>query len=130
MDKLQLISRAIVAHNRKILLLKKIGADFWHYPGGKWEFEKESLTECARREVMEETDYNVLIGDLIWTQEIRKPGKVYVEFFWQAKLAPHNTQKINEMVKVDKTEEEMESIRWFTIKELKTIRVLPKILKY
>lgn len=126
MIKLQLISRIVLVQNGKMLLLKKKGADFWHYPGGKWEYEKESLAECASREVKEETGYDVIIGDVIWFQEIRKPEKVYVELFWRAKLAPGNTKQLTEIVEVDNAEEDIEAIKWFKTRDLKTIKILPK----
>lgn len=126
MIKLQLISRVVLIQNDKILLFKKIGADFWHYPGGKWEFEKESLAECARREIKEETGYDIIIGDLIWSQEIRKPEKVYVELFWHAKISANNTQKSTKIVDIDKTDEDIGYVKWFKIKDLGTIKVLPK----
>lgn len=129
MSKLQLISRVVLIENNQILLVKKKNADFWHYPGGKWEFEKESLVDCACREVKEETGYDVLVDNIIWSQEIRKPEKVYIELFWQAKLSPINSQNVNEIVKYVNTDEDIEQIRWFKIKDLGALKILPKVFQ-
>lgn len=129
MDKLQLISRAVLIENGQILLVKKKDADFWHYPGGKWEIEEESLLDCVCREVREETGYEIIVDNIIWFQEIRKPGKVYVELFWEAKLSPTNNQNVGKIDKEFNKDEDIEQICWFNIKDLGTIKILPKTFR-
>lgn len=126
MSELQLISRAVIVENNKILLVKKINANFWHYPGGKWEFKKESLTECASREVKEETGYDIIISDLIFFQEIRKSKKIYVELFWKAKMSSINSQKNGKIIKHISKDKDINQIRWFKLKDLGNIKILPK----
>lgn len=50
----------------KILLLRRKDNDKWTMPGGTLDFG-ESLTECAIREVLEETGFNIRITGLIGT---------------------------------------------------------------
>lgn len=116
----------------KILLVRNRDANFWYPPGGGWEFEDESLEECAAREVAEETGYKVTIKDLVWVREFREGDeKVFLETFWRAKLADDNTQStdtLSDHVDLDPNGIVDES-RWFTNSELETIKVLPEIVK-
>ncbi len=57
---------AIINEKQEILLLKRKDSGKWTMPGGTLEFG-ESLITCAKREVEEETGYQVLISDIIGT---------------------------------------------------------------
>ena len=46
--------RSLVIYNRKVLLLKINGEEYWQAPGGKVEFG-ENLHTALRREIKEET---------------------------------------------------------------------------
>jgi len=52
----------IVLHNGKVLMGKRKnshGDHTWNFPGGHLEFNEE-IIDCARREVLEETDLEIL----------------------------------------------------------------------
>lgn len=57
---------ALFNDNNEILLLKRKDSKNWTMPGGTLEFG-ESLTDCAIREVNEETGFNIKIGNVIGT---------------------------------------------------------------
>jgi 8-oxo-dGTP diphosphatase len=57
---------AIIDSEAKILLLRRRDNDKWTLPGGTLEFG-ETLTECAIREVREETGFSIRITGLIGT---------------------------------------------------------------
>ena len=57
---------ALFDSSGKILLLRRKDNDKWTMPGGSLNFG-ESLTECATREVREETGFDIRITDLIGT---------------------------------------------------------------
>ena len=62
--------KAIVLHERKVLLLRRSATDpygpgIWEFPGGKLEFG-ESLETALLREVKEETGLSVFIDHLLY----------------------------------------------------------------
>ena len=53
----------VILRNKKILLVHRRDYDVWVMPGGGIE-KSESLKECVKREVFEETGYRVSVGPL------------------------------------------------------------------
>ena len=62
------VSLALINDADEILLSKrpknKHLAGFWEFPGGKLE-ERESLQECLRREIREELDFEIEVGEVL-----------------------------------------------------------------
>ena len=84
MKRLRVLARVLVLKDNKILLVRNKGANFWYPPGGGWEYAEETITECASREVNEETGYSVDIERLLWLQEFHeKIGYSLRLFGWQ-----------------------------------------------
>jgi len=73
----------------QILLVQhhKYGATYWLLPGGGLEFG-ESLEECARREVLEETGIEIAVGDLIHVSESIPPDlhRHVVNLYFEGKV--------------------------------------------
>jgi 8-oxo-dGTP diphosphatase len=122
MKRLKVVARALVVDAHKVLLVKHKNADFWCLPGGKWEFEQEEIAACAIREVLEETGYQVEIGDLAWAQELRKDPDVYLELYWLASVTADTERASGQ----NDPDDEIADVGWFTTQELKKITVLPE----
>lgn len=108
---LKVICRAIVLHQGQVLLVKKAGMDFWHFPGGKWEFANENLEQAAVRELLEETGYAVKLAEIVFHQELREPDKSYLELFWTAHLESDKPAPVT-------TDEEIQQCQWFKLADL------------
>jgi 8-oxo-dGTP diphosphatase len=67
-----LVGVGVAVVNDGQLLLVRRGRDpgkgLWAVPGGKVEFG-EPMREAARREVAEETGFDVRVGDVVWVGE-------------------------------------------------------------
>jgi ADP-ribose pyrophosphatase YjhB (NUDIX family) len=131
MSQLRVLTRTLVIDNSEILLVRNKDANFWYPPGGGWEYEHETITECAAREVSEETGYKVTIDRLLWLQEFHTEGKIFFETFWLAKLDTSNTQSKDQLAQhIDLDPSGMvEEARWYTQDELSNLKVFPKRIK-
>lgn len=71
----------IVKKSERFLIVKSNyeGEEFWIFPGGGLE-PGESLKECVKREVFEETGVNVRVDKLIFLDESVSNGKTMVHF--------------------------------------------------
>ena len=80
---------AIVTDGESVLLVQhqhndiNEGQSWWVPPGGGVE-GKESLMECARREVLEETGLSVELGRIAYVREFIEPGFHHCEIFFVA----------------------------------------------
>lgn len=64
MGSIELIARAVVIGNNKLLLCRKVGAPWYFLPGGHVEFGEEAKTALAR-EIKEELGVEETVGDFI-----------------------------------------------------------------
>ncbi len=110
-----------------ILLVRNQNQRWWCAPGGGWDNARESILECAKREVFEETGIQIKIVRFLYVQTlyIRKQNSVWLELFWLAQPA--------EGTEIPQGHIDHHGIvgeaRWFTEKELQTITVYPNVLK-
>ena len=85
----------------------------WEFPGGKIE-EGEKPQEALKREIMEELDTEIFVGELIDTIEYDYPTfHLSMECFWC------------EIVKGDLVLKEHEAAKWLKKDELKDVDWLP-----
>jgi 8-oxo-dGTP diphosphatase len=85
----------------------------WEFPGGKIE-EGETPKQALKREIMEELDIVIKVGDLIETVEYDYPTfHLSMDCFWC------------ELVSGDLVLKEHEAARWLKLEELTTLEWLP-----
>jgi 8-oxo-dGTP pyrophosphatase MutT (NUDIX family) len=127
---IRILARVVTydADEKKILLVKNRGMDFWYAPGGGWEYEKENILEAAKREIKEETGLDITITKLLYMQEFHAAKDlVFFETFWLAEPLGHTT--LNELhIDLD-PKGQVETARWFSKEEVQELKVFPKRLK-
>ncbi|HEX8227142.1 MAG TPA: NUDIX hydrolase [Candidatus Saccharimonadales bacterium] len=82
-------ARAIVQHEGKLLCVRqrpyndifKAINGYWNIPGGGLD-AGESLIDCLRREILEETGIKAKIGNLMYVQQFEYKDIEYLEFFF------------------------------------------------
>ena len=115
MKSIQVVA-AIIVDKNKIFVTQRGYGDFkgkWEFPGGKVE-PGETPQEALKREIMEELETEIKVGDLIETIEYDYPTfHLSMDCFWA------------EIVKGDLVLREHEAAKWLTKEQLGSVDWLP-----
>lgn len=107
---------AVIKDNGKIFATQRGYGDYkdgWEFPGGKIE-EGETPQEALKREIKEELDTEIRVGELIDTIEYNYPAfHLSMDCFWC------------EVVSGDLVLKEHESAKWLSKDELDSVDWLP-----
>lgn len=107
---------AVIKDNGKIFATQRGYGDYkdgWEFPGGKIE-EGETPQEALKREIKEELDTEIRVGELIDTIEYDYPTfHLSMDCFWC------------EVVSGDLVLKEHESAKWLSKDELDSVEWLP-----
>lgn len=120
MKRIRVVAAVIKAVNEKgepiIFATQRGYGDFkggWEFPGGKIE-DGETTQKALKREIMEELDTEISVGELIDTIEYDYPDfHLSMDCFWC------------EIVKGDLVLKEHEDARWLTKEQLGDVKWLP-----
>ncbi len=112
---LNIIVSCCVRNNNKILFVqenKKEVKGLWNLPGGKVK-PTEDIFETAKREVLEETGYNIKLDSLLLIQNfVTNKGEMLI-IYLNAFLDNVNQK--------DYRENEINDVKWLTLEEIKNI---------
>lgn len=113
----------------KLLLVKhvdKTGFEWWVPPGGGLE-GGETVLECAKREVFEETGLIVKIEKLAYVRQFISFENNNLELFFIGKVIS-GSETMKNLKGLD-DEHSIKELRYFTQKEFKNLTVFPEDLK-
>lgn len=123
--------RAVIIEDGKILLNKFRNGLYYNFPGGGVE-DGETLAECTKREVLEETGITVVVGEALLTLEVETkrcniPGAPHISVFFRCTLedVPFRIPTMPDHCPDEPTSQAV--TEWVPISKLMEISFLPYI---
>lgn len=111
----------IIVKDGKILLVQheKKGKRYWLLPGGGVEYA-ETFAEAGSRELLEETGYEVILGDLLFVSESIPPDehRHVINYYFAGKL-------LGGKLKVEDSDV-LRDVQWIPIDDLPHLVMYPK----
>lgn len=115
----------LILRDEKILLLNHTGLNkqntFWSPPGGGIEFG-ESIEETLKRELKEETNLTIKVGNFLFVNEHIVPPLHAIELFYSIE-----SEDIPRLGNDPEIENSIQNIKWFSQKD---IDLVPNQLKH
>lgn len=122
--------RAMVLHDNKLLCVRQRSNNLvtqpangvWNLPGGGLDIG-ESLIDCLKREMIEETGIEAVVGNLMYIQQFQFNDTEYLEFFF-------NVTNSEDYLDIDlsKTTHGEEELIEIGLVDPKNTSILPKFL--
>ena len=110
------VTAAVVERDGRFLVTRRLEgthlAGFWEFPGGK-AHPGESLPECLAREIREELDADLDVGEEMLATEHAYPERVVVLHFFRCGLKSEPRPVMGQLM------------QWVTRDELATLRLPP-----
>lgn len=127
--KIKLAVRAIIVKDGRLLLVRlkpyenALGNDFWCTIGGTVNI-CEPLEIALKREVLEETGKDAVIGSLLYVQQFKTKDMEHVEFFF-------HVTNFEDFLDIDlsQTSHGQTEIAEIGFKDSKELHILPEFLK-
>ena len=125
---------ALITEADRIVLVQHVhpdtGEQWWVPPGGGLEPQDESIFECARREVFEETGLRIEPGGLVYLREFvdRENRARNLELFVGC-LSHAGTLTMRNVKGSGPDEHYIREVRWVGKGELASMTVYPEVLK-
>jgi 8-oxo-dGTP diphosphatase len=120
--KIRIRIAVVIIRENKILLVQhhKKGRKYWLFPGGGLEYG-ETINDCAIRELKEEANLNITIGDLLLVSESIPPDRHrhVVNLYYKAEIVSGEIKLGNDKVISD--------IRFIDIHELEHLDFFPNV---
>jgi 8-oxo-dGTP diphosphatase len=123
---------AVVAREGALLLVRhqKPGRDpYWVLPGGRLE-PGETIPECARREISEETGLSARFSGVLYVSEFLREGRHTVDV--TARMTPEGDEEArlgSDPEVAPGSEPTLRELRWVSVDELREIELLPAPIK-
>lgn len=121
-DQLRVRACGICIQDNRLLLVrhgKTIDNDaFWAPPGGGLHFG-ETIQECLKRELLEETGLEVKTERFLFVSEFMQPPLHAIEFFFEVRVTGGSLRTGTDPEATG--EQLLEHVQWLTIKELQAI---------
>jgi 8-oxo-dGTP diphosphatase len=118
----------VVEREGALLLVRhdKPGRDpYWVLPGGRLE-PGETVSECAERELLEETGLEGRFVDVLYVSDFLQEGRHTVDVTARVEAEPGGVAKLGSDPEVEEgSEPTLQELRWVELGELGEIKLLP-----
>lgn len=94
-EKIRVSSRAIITDGNKILLSHELNTGVYLIPGGGLE-SGETLDECCKREIREETGYEISVGKQLYIFKEYFRNMLYVSNYFLCEITGKGEQSLTE----------------------------------